>query len=187
MSRFGGWIQTYTGKQFWPLDPRPEDVDIEDIAHSLAHTFRWNGHTSEGFSVAQHSIYVARLVPESAQFWALLHDASEAYMQDVPRPLKPHFGPYREYEDQLTRVIRSVFDVNYNAFVEERVKDMDTAMLFAERDALFSCSPPYPYDIEHLNIGLQMVDVDPCFYCWKPEQAKQAFLNTFHRLSKRNW
>ena len=113
-------IRTFTGHMFYPLDPRPEDVCIEDIAHSLSLLCRFTGHTYAHYSVADHSLRVSRLAeklfvaeahsPESEKMqrmaneialWGLLHDASEAYLQDMPRPLKyaPGFGQlYRGYE-----------------------------------------------------------------------------------------
>lgn len=105
MSRLGDWIQTYTGRQFWPLDPRPEDVCIEDIAHALSLQCRFAGHCKRFYSVAEHSVRVSWVVPEEHALIGLLHDASEAYLQDFVRPLKnTEFGrAYRlaEYRVQL--------------------------------------------------------------------------------------
>lgn len=97
MPRVGDWMQTFTGGQFWPLDPRPEDVRIEDIAHALALENRFAGHTAEPYSVAQHSVLVRLLAGETTTdpdvlLWALLHDAAEAYLKDIPRPLKRGLG-----------------------------------------------------------------------------------------------
>ena len=78
--RRGDWIQTYLGIQFWPLDPRPEEVMLFDIAHSLSNMCRFTGHCREFYSVAQHSVIVSQNVPREDAAWGLLHDASEAYM-----------------------------------------------------------------------------------------------------------
>lgn len=86
--RKGQWLQTYTGRQFWPYDPRPEDFDIEDIAHALANTCRFNGHTNEFYSVAQHSVHVSKLCSVNFALEGLMHDAVEAYIGDMIRPLK---------------------------------------------------------------------------------------------------
>jgi len=87
----GDWMQTYTGRMFYPLSPEPDQVCLEDIGHALANVCRFGGHTSSFYSVAQHSVLVARLVgtthPE-LQANALLHDAPEAYLGDIVRPLK---------------------------------------------------------------------------------------------------
>lgn len=112
------WIQTYTGKKFFPLDPDPELICIEDIAHSLAMQCRYNGHTRRFYSVAQHSVILASKFFKShdLRFAALLHDASEAYLSDVPLPIKhlPQFTFYREAEDRLQRMIFAKFEVKIN-------------------------------------------------------------------------
>jgi len=81
------WITTYTGKRFHYLDPQPEEIDIVDIAHALSLTCRFGGHCKEFYSVAEHSIRVAEIVPKEFQLLALLHDAGEAYTGDVQSPI----------------------------------------------------------------------------------------------------
>lgn len=111
MSR-GDWLQTFTTRQVYPLDLRPGDVDIRDIAHALSLQCRFAGHTRGLYSVGQHSLHVAEYLrdrgePASVVLWGLLHDASEAYLSDVPRPLKrlPEFAFYREAERRAMGVI----------------------------------------------------------------------------------
>ena len=82
------WIQTYTGRKFSLVDPQPEDVDLVDIIASLSHLCRFGGHCHHFYSVAEHSIRVAEIVPREDRLAALLHDAGEAYYGDVTRPLK---------------------------------------------------------------------------------------------------
>jgi hypothetical protein len=108
----GDWLQTRTGRKVFPLDLRPEDVVIEDIAHALSLQCRFAGHTRGLYSVGQHSLHVAEYLcdlGESAQvvLWGLLHDASEAYLSDIPRPLKrrPEFAFYREAEARAMATI----------------------------------------------------------------------------------
>lgn len=86
--RVGDWMQTYTGCQFWPLDPRPEEIHVIDIAHALANQCRFAGHCKRFYSVAQHSVIVSRIVPPEFALWGLLHDSAEAYLVDLPRPVK---------------------------------------------------------------------------------------------------
>ena len=86
--RVGDWIQTMSGVIFYPLDPRPEEIRIEDIAHALSHQCRFAGHCREFYSVAEHSVRVSRELPQEFMLWGLLHDASEAYLVDLPRPIK---------------------------------------------------------------------------------------------------
>ena len=77
------WIQTFQGKAFDPFAPRPADISHFDIAHALSNICRFTGHTNTFYSVAQHSVQVALLVPRPMQLAALLHDASEAYLCDI--------------------------------------------------------------------------------------------------------
>ena len=81
------WIHTFTGRHFYPLNPNADDVDIEDIAHALANTCRFNGHVSTFYSVAQHCVLASQYC-ESDPLWALMHDAAEAYLPDVAAPVK---------------------------------------------------------------------------------------------------
>lgn len=109
-----GTIRTFTGRLFRPLDPAPGEIEIRDIAHALAHTCRFGGHTREAYSVAQHAVLVshhAEQIDRYAGLWGLLHDASEAYLCDVPRPLKHHpaLWVYRQAEAALQDVIYRQF------------------------------------------------------------------------------
>lgn len=84
--RRGDWMQTYTGRQFWPLDPLPEDVFIEDIAHALSMQCRYAGHVTRFYSVAEHSVLIARCAPPEAKLYALLgaSDAFEQFINNTP-------------------------------------------------------------------------------------------------------
>src|SRR4051812_6540197 len=84
----GDWMQTISGKAFFPLDPRPADVDIQDIAHALAFQCRFGGHVKEFYSVAEHSVRVSLICAHEDAKWGLLHDATEAYLSDIVRPVK---------------------------------------------------------------------------------------------------
>ena len=104
------YITTVTGKHFYPLDPRQEDIDIVDIAQALAFICRANGHFRHFYSVAQHSIACAKEAIERGYaleviLGCLLHDASEAYLCDVTRPVKQHIPQYLQAEERLQKVI----------------------------------------------------------------------------------
>src|SRR5690242_11754504 len=86
--RRGDWMQTYTGRRFWPLDPRVDDIDIGDIAHHLSLVCRFAGACREFYSVAQHCVGVSYVCDPKDALWGLLHDAAEAYVGDMVRPLK---------------------------------------------------------------------------------------------------
>src|SRR5258708_5991192 len=128
------WIITYTGLKFYHLNPQPDMVTVEDIAHSLSQLCRWTGHSRFFYSVAQHSVYASQICPPEDAFDTLMHDSSEAYLGDMNRPLK-HFtaaGPaYREIEEKVEDVIFKKFGVRFP--LSEAVKDADTKMLYAEK------------------------------------------------------
>lgn len=133
--RKGSSIHTYTNTEFWPLDPREEEVQIEDIAHALSLTCRANGHSSHFFSVAQHSINCAeearlRGYSKKVQLACLLHDASEAYISDMIRPVKRYITSYLEVESVLQNTIYGKFGLE-NLTEEEfkQVFKIDDAML----------------------------------------------------------
>ena len=94
-------MTTFTGAKFWPLDARPHEVRVEDIVHALALMNRFNGHSKYPFSVAQHCLLVASMVPPEVRLEALLHDATEAYLPDMVRPLKQYMPEFQKAEDDL--------------------------------------------------------------------------------------
>ena len=107
-------ITTFTGKHFDPLEPDASLIDIRDIAHALSLTCRGNGHVKTFFSVAQHCINCAleaeaRGYSQRVMLACLIHDASEAYMSDVPRPFKQALPEYKKIEEQLLELIMKDF------------------------------------------------------------------------------
>lgn len=133
MSKGDGWIQTFTGKAFYPLDPDPDDINIIDIAHALSNICRFTGHCTKFYSVAQHSVYVSNVVPEHLALEGLLHDASEAYLCDIARPLKrmSEMKAYIDADEKLTRVIAKKFKIDHELASE--IKDADNRILFTEK------------------------------------------------------
>ena len=113
--RFGDYTQTFTGVKFYPLDPRPEEVCVEDIAHHLALVCRFGGAVREPYSVAQHSCLVADYVgtvettDRQVRLAALLHDATEAYCGDMVRPLKRNMTEYKAAEERIAVAIARRF------------------------------------------------------------------------------
>lgn len=123
--REGDWSQTYTGKRFYHLDPKIEDISIEDIAHSLAYQCRYTGHTTRFYSVAEHSLYVSRYCTPKNALWGLLHDASEAYICDIPAPLKPYLTNYKEIEAKIMACICEKFGLDNEMPTEVKQLDKD--------------------------------------------------------------
>src|ERR1019366_3376471 len=142
MDSLDGFIGTFSGLRFWPLDPDPAKILIEDVAHGLAHQCRFGGHASTFYSVAEHSVHVSQLcLPEHA-LWGLLHDASEAYLVDLPRPLKllPEFAAYREAERRLQLAVAARFGLPEDQ--PASVTEADDTMLWIEAHSLL-CSMPF--------------------------------------------
>lgn len=128
-------IYTFLGGTIRPLDPDPADIHIEDIAHSLACQNRFTGHLKFPVSVAEHSLRVSWLVPEGLKLEALLHDASEAYLADIARPLKkaPDFGEtYMRYEAKLEAAIAVRFGLPAREHMHPDIKRADQHALEAE-------------------------------------------------------
>lgn len=125
------FIQTLSGKQFDYLSATIDDIDIEDIAVALSNICRFSGHLPEFYSVAQHSVLCSQLVSPEFAFEALMHDAAEAYCQDIPAPLKALLPDYREIEKHTDQLIRFKFGLP----LEEAsvVKYADLTMLATER------------------------------------------------------
>lgn len=118
----GDYIRTYTGKKFYILDPRPEDIDVVDVAHALSLKCRFSGHCKTFYSVAQHSLYVAYGVfslPDEFNdikgdlcLWGLLHDLAEAYLPDTPRPIKNMgTGVLQEAEEKIMKIAAKKFNL----------------------------------------------------------------------------
>lgn len=173
----GATIETYAGLQIHLLDPRPEEICIEDIAHSLSLQCRFTGHTKYHYSVAQHCYLASLIVSPAFALEALLHDATEAYLCDLSRPLK-HFSQLgKEYllvEDKLDRVIRAKFGLPLTMSPE--VKRADTTMLYLEKDALMK-----PRDWAH-EWGGYDIPTDIQIRSWTPPLAESAYLSRFYLI-----
>lgn len=136
-------IRTYRGKYINVFEPTPEMICIEDIAHSLSMQCRFAGHLPQFYSVAQHSILCCQLITEKEhKLAALLHDASEAYLLDIPKPIKNKLGNYKEVEDNLMSVIAKKFGFAYP--LHDKVKEVDNYMLEWEWNSLMIKNPIYP-------------------------------------------
>lgn len=180
----GDWIQTYTGMRFYPLAPRVEDVDVTDVAHALSLLCRFTGQIRDFYSVGDHSIRVSdylrgRGCSAAIQFAGLLHDATEAYLADVNRPVKHSdaMAGYRQVEARLERAIFARFDLPYESMPVE-VKEADNAMLGAEARDLFVGGPRDDWDLAPLG-GADLPRVVPVA---SPKEVETLFLRRFYDL-----
>lgn len=171
----GNWMQTYTGRQFYPLDPRPEDVDVTDIAHALSMQCRYNGHVRKFYSVAEHCVLISGLVDPEHAFWALLHDATEAYVGDMVRPLKLHMPQYRDVEDRVMLAIAERFGLDPQMPAE--VKAADSRILLDERAALMG-DPAGDWQVDGEPFGVRIE-------AWPPASAREEYLHRFAELAEK--
>ena len=175
--RNGDWMQTFSGRQFWPLDPQPGEIFVEDIAHALSMQCRYAGHCLRFYSVAEHCVLLVRALDRHGaslheQRWGLLHDASEAYLIDVPRPVKPHLTGYKAAEATVMAAVVSRFGLLPFA-MPPLVHEFDNRIIADERDNLAICVAPWEFDAEPLGVQLRH---------WSPPEAREAFLGEFRRL-----
>jgi hypothetical protein len=170
------WIHTYSGKRAYPLDFKVDQVDIIDIAHALGHQCRFSGHSQWFYSVAQHSYYVSIIVEQLGgtlmdQLCGLLHDASEAYLQDMATPIKVQVTGYREAEEKVMAVICEKFGLPLE--FSPLVKRADMIALATEARDLMK-NP----DDWHLTEAPIDWNVDR----WKVNDARSVFTMHYHYL-----
>lgn len=131
-----GIFNTGTGKLIKITDPKTTDIDIRDISQALSKICRFGGHANTFYSVAQHSILVSRLVPEELRREGLMHDASEAYLGDVIKPLKEIVGgTYKQLEEKYEALIAELFGLDMSADAKEAIKIADNEALKMEHAA----------------------------------------------------
>lgn len=177
-------VRTYTGLNFDPLTPDPSAVSIKDIAHSLAMTCRFNGHCRDFYSVAQHSVHVAALLPERLKLWGLLHDAAEAYLGDVIRPLKPFFRVHNLDLDRLEAEVLACIAQALELPTPLRLSEWheillaDNRMLAHEARDLMGD----PQDWPELPV---VPPSTPPIHCWPPAVAKTMFLSRYEAERRR--
>ena len=168
------WIQTYTGKAFYPLREEPGIIDIRDIAHALSLQCRFNGHCSDFYSVAQHSVHVSEVVPDAFALWGLLHDAAEAYLTYLPRPVKSHMPQFRDLEDRLLGLIMAQHQLSMP--MPDEVRLADEQMLMTEARDLMEV-PPMDWKIPVMPFD--DMKIKPL----SPKKAEQLFLQRYAELT----
>lgn len=172
MKSEGEWIQTFSGGKFWPLQPDPADVRVKDIAHHLSIICRFTGAVRRFYSVAEHSCHVHDLLPPELRGAGLFHDAAEAYLCDLARPVKYGLGAgYREAEQRIMAAVGEALELDFSA---PEIKTADNAMLGAERLQALNEGPAWTRDVyEPAPVELRF---------WTPPQAKMEFLDRWTTL-----
>lgn len=163
-------ILTYRWIDFNPLEPDPAKILIDDIARALSHICRYNGHVSQFYSVAEHSLRVSHSVPPKDALWGLLHDAAEAYLGDFVSPLKHHTEcgeHYQRYEAKVMAAVCQRFGL---------APDMPASVLRADHEQL--------QDEQHwLREQAPVFDWRQRVVTMPPLQAEMEFLNRYRELT----
>ena len=168
------WMQTYTGKIVYPSALTADVICLEDIAHALSMLCRYNGHCNSFYSVAEHSVRMSEhFIDYHDAMWALLHDASEAYLSDMPTPLKRQMPIYKKIEESTQRVIAKKFDLDWP--MPEVVHYADLRMLMTEKRDMMG---PAPKDWE-INVAPFH---EPIRETWRPKRAKFRFIEKYKIL-----
>ena len=173
--RFRGYMETSTGRKVNPFNVKEEDIDIRDIAHALSLLCRYGGHCKSFYSVAEHSIRASMIMEEVYQMATLMHDAAEAYLGDIVRPIKYQLPVFQEIEDKISQVIRTKFNIKWDSEIAKVIKEADNIIGATEgRDLM--------YHVEDWgNLPDPLPDI--ILPVSSPE-AETAFLWTFNILYK---
>lgn len=183
----GRSIQTFSGPMFWPLDPRADEVRIEDIAHSLSMQARYNGHGARFYSVAEHSIHISIAAQtrsaergagaeEAAEagLCGLLHDGSEAYVSDVVTPVKRMVPAFESFEDKIAAAIAERFGLVLP--MPAIVHELDKRIVADERAALMKPGFATWHDAAPVEpLGIRIA-------CLSPAVAEALFLARYREL-----
>jgi 5'-deoxynucleotidase YfbR-like HD superfamily hydrolase len=170
-------ILTSAGREFDFVDPETNEFGIQEIAHALSHICRFTGHVKKFYSVAQHSVYVSKLVPQEQALEGLLHDAAEAFLGDVASPLKRLLPDYKRIEARVDAVVMARFGLP--AELSKNVKHADMVMLKTEqRDLMLPPLDGWPAN--------HFVDIEPAKFRITPMSsaaAKSLFIKRFMQLT----
>lgn len=213
--RVGDWMQTYSGRAFWPLDPRPEEIELDDIAHALSLQCRFGGHCRWFYSVAEHSIWCAlaavdpeetyekcdsifdaaglmysriaqpaetteQLVQKQIALAMLMHDAAEAYLVDLPRPIKRSMPSYSTYEAAVELAIWQRFNLPLIDYYT--MKAIDNRLLATEAASIMNV-PPMPWSIDAKPLPISKHRALRLFTNNEPEIVRTQFKQLFELLS----
>lgn len=171
-----GYIRTYKDVEFYFNNPTIDMIDLEDIAHSLSLQCRYNGHIKKYYSVAEHSVWVSKIVDPKYAMFGLMHDAPEAYIGDMVAPLKIMMDKFIEIDDQILELVASKFNFEINPESKKAVKEADYIMFVTEiRDLRNFHTERHEYKpLKQKVKGLS------------PKKAKQLFLDRYHELQNSN-
>lgn len=168
---------TYTGRRVHVFNPDPNTIVIEDISHALAMLCRYGGHTKKYYSVAEHSVILSHIVSARYAKLALMHDASEAYLGDLVRPIKnlPEFKAYRDAEERLRKMIANKFGLQPG--LPKEVSDSDNNLLVTEASVMIE-----NFDFKNPALKGFKPYTNVEFHFLPPNEAKKFFMGRFNKL-----
>lgn len=191
------YLLTYTGKrfeypEFWDSEVDPDQIELEDIAHSLSMQCRFGGHCNKFYSVAQHSLLVYDIVRTSDMaprksdlMWAILHDAAEAYISDIVTPLKTRFKAIKVIEDRILKAIAIKFNIVFDLYGDKPyptcVQNADSAAFYIEANSLMKYNFQGNDDLSDI---MDRVNVASRLESALPSVTKQIFMNTFLQVER---
>jgi hypothetical protein len=174
------FVETFTGRAFYPMAPRVEDFSIIDIAHHLSNDCRYSGATQYFYCTAQHCCLLADYVEKERKGTALdclqilMHDGAEAYLRDIPRPIKQHLPQYRQWDFTLTMAMRSWLGWE-NIPIPSWQDELDSRIIADEREHIMGDSGlNWQHDVEPLGIAIEP---------WGSRFAEQQFLMRYANYS----
>lgn len=194
-TRERGWMQTFSGRRFYPLDPKASDVELIDVAHGLAMTCRYGGQCNQFYSVAEHCVLVSEIVERHARNaghhpdevrrlaqLALMHDSAEAYIGDMIRPLKhqAEMSEFRRAEVAIELCIAEAFGLHWTPEAHQIVKRIDDRILVDEITHLMARPEEYletPLLRELSPLGAE-------FRCLGPAEAQREFMARWMELAR---
>ena len=168
-------VSTRSGRRVALLNPSPAQIVIGDIAHGLAHQCRFNGQTNRFYSVAQHSVLVASILPRELRLAGLLHDASEAYLGDIVQPLKELLPEYQTIEANFCEVLGARFNVNLQP--NPAIHQADIIVLATERRDLM------PMDTADWSCIAGITPLSRRIKPLAPDIAAAQFMTLFFKLN----
>ena len=186
-NKTNAWLQTASGKALTLLDPKPEQIELYDVAHGLSNVCRFSGQCKIFYSVAQHSVLASHVITlldgflklsaaerKALQLIALMHDSSEAFIADVPTPIKVHLPFYKEVETKIMQAIATRFGLDFALFSHPLVHEVDAVMLATEKRDIMQPEPQPWIDLPK-PFGGSIFPMDP-------KKAESDFLVTFLEL-----
>lgn len=170
-------IRLYSGTYFDFSNPQPQAIDIKDISAALSKACRFGGHTTEFYSVAEHSVLCARRgLQETGDFTfalkLLLHDGTEAYSGDMVKPLKNLLPQYSEIEKKIERAIGHAFDIDFDVD-HDKIKEIDIALFELERKVVFKKRGFFDWLLWRNEINF-----------WKPDKAQREFMSLYEHIQQ---